>query len=94
MTTQPKPLPSINTSINGGAYFNWSWQGVGFGQLSFNLRKDSGKFSLDNEGMSREAVRKLMHAYADHVVDNAIFTDSTPEERRAAEAAEAAQNGS
>lgn len=56
------------------AYFDWGWQGCGFGQLSFSMDK-GGKITCMNECMGREAVRKLLHAFADYVADNAVLDD-------------------
>lgn len=61
-------------AISGGAYFNWGWQGCGFGQLSFKLRPD-GKFDVMNEAMGPDSVRKLLHAFADYVADHAVLED-------------------
>ena len=51
-------------------YFNWSMEGVGFGQLSVEYDRDLDKITCDNECMSREKVRKILVAFANHLVDN------------------------
>lgn len=66
--------PECDDVISGGAYFNWGWQGCGFGQLSFKLRPD-GKFDVMNEAMGPDSVRKLLHAFADYVADHAVLED-------------------
>lgn len=48
-------------------YFDWSMQGVGFGQLEVELDVATGKLLLDNECMSRERVATILHALADHI---------------------------
>jgi hypothetical protein len=69
-----KPI-EIGCIHNARAYFDWSWQGVGFGQLSFSYDRSSGRLSCNNECMSRESVRTLLRALADHIADNAILSD-------------------
>lgn len=49
-------------------YLDWRWQGCGFGQLSFSFDRENG-WECSNEMMSPEAVRKILHAYADYVAD-------------------------
>lgn len=54
-------------------YFDWSMEGVGFGQLLFT--SEQGKIFCENECMSREAVRKILRAFAEYVADNAVLID-------------------
>lgn len=56
-------------------YFDWGWKGFGFGQISFNYDRESGQLTCQNECMSRDAVRKIMHAFADYLADNAEMDD-------------------
>lgn len=57
--------------IHRGAYFSWCKTGCGFGELSFY--EQDGILYCDNEYMSRETVREILHALADHVADQAIM---------------------
>lgn len=67
--------PEISSIHWANVYFDWSWIGCGFGQLSFSLNKETGKLVCSNEFMSRESVRKILHALADHVADNCELLD-------------------
>ncbi len=42
----------------GGAYFNWTREGMGFGQLSFYMEDD--KLMCGNELMSKELIKKIL----------------------------------
>ena len=55
-------------------YFDWS-SDRGFGQLSFGLDPETGKLTCMNECLSRDSVRELLHALADHIADNAEFDE-------------------
>ncbi len=35
-----------------------------------SLNRETGELSCMNETMGRETVRKILHAYADHLADN------------------------
>lgn len=59
--------PKCTDVHSAGAYFDWSWEGCGFGQLSFSCK--DGVWSCDTEMMGPESTRKLLHAFADHVAD-------------------------
>lgn len=65
----------INGVYDAAAYFGWGADCIGFGQMSFSLDKDSGKFKCMNECMSKEFVRKTLHSLADHIADNVILED-------------------
>lgn len=65
--------PQIETLHFSNVYFSWCWEGVGFGQFSVNLR--DGKLEANNEIMSRESVRKLLHSWADYVADRSYLDD-------------------
>lgn len=69
-----KPI-EISSVHGANAYFDWSWAGRGFGQLSFSLNRETGKLTCMNECMSRKSVRELLHAFADHIADNCILED-------------------
>lgn len=69
--------PPVATDLfSSSIYFNWSWKGCGFGQLSVDLDIESGALLCNNECMRREDVRKLLHAYADFIADRCILTDN------------------
>lgn len=61
-------VPFVNEVHSAGAYFTWGWKRCGFGELSFGVK--DGKWHCDTECMGPESVRKLLHAFADHVADN------------------------
>lgn len=67
-----KPI-EIGSIHRGNIYFDWSWIGKGFGQLSVTAK--DGKLFCNNECMSRDSVRELLHALADHIADTAILDD-------------------
>jgi hypothetical protein len=67
--------PKVEGIHWGSGYFDWSWQHTGFGQLSFNVNRETGEIVIDNECMNREAVREILHAFADHIADNGILRD-------------------
>lgn len=68
----PCTSPDISVDpFSAGAYMNWSWKGKGFGQLSFSLK--DGKYECQNEGLSVESVRALLHTLADHIADNIVL---------------------
>lgn len=69
-----KPI-EISSIHNANVYFDWSWAGRGFGQLSFSMNKETGEIRCMNEYMSRESVRELLHAFADHIADNCMLED-------------------
>lgn len=69
-----KPI-EIGSIHHADAYFDWSWAGHGFGQLSFSFDRKTGKILVNNECMSRESVRELLHALADHIANNAELED-------------------
>ncbi len=68
--------PVVDWVHNANAYFDWGWKGCGFGQLSFSIDHNTGKISCMNECMSRDSVRKILHALADFVADRAILLDN------------------
>lgn len=65
-TVDPEDLLNVNLYIN--------WGGAGFGQLSVCLDRETGKLTCDNECVSREAVRKILHAMADTLADNVVLS--------------------
>lgn len=69
-------VPEVSFIHYGGVYFDWSWTGRGFGQLSFSRKKETGEITCLNECMGRESVRKILHALADHIADRAVLIDS------------------
>lgn len=68
----PEATDVFNTSI----YFNWSWMGCGFGQLSVELDREKGEIVCQNECMSRDSIRKILHAYADFIADRCVLADN------------------
>lgn len=66
--------PEVTEVMASDVYLNWSWPGIGFGQLSVSTRGD-GRIDCGNECMSREAVRLILRAYADHVADSCEMDD-------------------
>lgn len=76
MTDPQRPDIAIHDLFSANAYFGWGMKGVGFGQLSFSLDRETGRLSCMNECMSRERVRALLHAFADHVADNVILEET------------------
>jgi hypothetical protein len=59
----------------GTARFTWDWPSCGIGELSFGYSDETKKYECSNEGMGPESVRKLLHAFADHVADNINLED-------------------
>ncbi len=57
-------LPEIGAIFLGDVYFDWSWTGCGFGQLSFAVDKSTQRIVCDNECMRREDIRKILVAFA------------------------------
>ena len=70
--------PTIDEVFSAGAYFSWDWPKCGFGQLSFSkeLTENGVELTCMNECMNREAVRKLLHAFADFVADNVVLLEN------------------
>lgn len=58
---------------DGQVLFSWSAKGVGFGQLYFYFKEEDGTPMLhcDNEGMSKEFIKKMLCC----MVDEAIMND-------------------
>lgn len=63
-------IPVVDGVMCSNIYFNWEWEHRGFGQLSVDLDRETGKITIGNECMSRETVRKILHAYVDYIVNN------------------------
>ena len=70
MAENPPLIAGIHSA---GAYFDWQWQGCGFGQLSFNYDRETDAITCSDERMGKERVRTLLYALADHIADNATF---------------------
>lgn len=62
--------PVVDGVMCSNIYLNWEWEYRGFGQLSVELDQETGKITIDNECMSRDAVKKILYAYVDYIVDN------------------------
>lgn len=60
---------------SASAYFSWSAMGMGFGQMSFRLNKDTGKVEFDTECIGRETTRAMLHQFVDFIVDNGVSED-------------------
>lgn len=67
--------PVVDGLHQARMYFDWRWSGCGFGQLDVFQSKD-GVLTIDNECMSRDRVRAILHALADFIADRAILRDS------------------
>jgi hypothetical protein len=67
---------SVDSNFDHNSYFGWSWDGRGFGQLRVNQDPTNGLLFVENECMSRDSVRHLLHAYADYIADRAILVDN------------------
>lgn len=63
---------------SAGAYFDWGALGMGFGQMSFSLNKDTGKVEFDTECMGRESTRAMLHQFVDFIIDNGVSDDWNP----------------
>lgn len=68
--------PPTIAEVHAENYFTWSWKGCGFGELSFHLDPTTQRFKINNECMGKESVRKMLHAFADYIVDNSDLMDS------------------
>lgn len=67
-STSPETTSPQVEIINGHAYFNWRWQGVGFGQLGFKVSESGTTF--ETEALGKDRVRALLHALADQLADH------------------------
>ena len=67
--------PEIDSIHWGNAYFDWGWKGRGFGQLDFRVNRETGEIRIANECMSREMVRSILVAFANHIADKGILDD-------------------
>lgn len=65
--------PTVNYVDRFQILMGWSWKGCGFGELWIRYDEKTGKFEADTETMSRESVRKFLHALADHIADKMEF---------------------
>lgn len=45
--------PVVDGVMCSNIYFNWEWEHRGFGQLSVDLDRDTGKITIGNECMNR-----------------------------------------
>lgn len=68
--------PAVSFVHHASMYFDWSWIGCGFGQLSVDMSREDKKIEVMNECMSRDSVRKFLHAFADFIADRAILSDN------------------
>ncbi len=75
--------PVVDEVNYTNAYFNWSWPGCGFGQLSFGYDQTTKTWTCDNEGMGSNDVRRLLHAFAEHVADQLAPVIEAERDRRA-----------
>ncbi len=67
--------PEVTSLHRLDIYVDWSWPHRGFGQIRFTYDKITGIVTCENECMSRESVRKILHAMADHIADNCLLAD-------------------
>lgn len=64
--------PEVVNINNANIYFNWSWPGVGFGELWVGKKSNSDStLVVDAETMSKESARKLLYALVDKLLDEA-----------------------
>ena len=75
MTIKETASPRIGAVFGARAYFDWGWKDWGFGQLSFSADEETGRIFIDNECMTRERVRAILHAFADHIADNGVLNN-------------------
>ena len=68
--------PEVGAIHDIYAYFDWEWPGCGFGQLDVRFNREAGTVHIANECMSRERVRSILVAFANHIADNAILDDA------------------
>lgn len=61
--------PIVTSIHHADLYVDWSWAGCGFGQLRFSHDRNTGSWSVDNECMGPESVRRILHAAADTIAD-------------------------
>lgn len=54
-------------------YFRWCTNNLRFGELSFH--HENGRIKIDAETLHRDTVRKMLHDFVDHVMDNAELDD-------------------
>ena len=71
-----KPI-EIGGIHHANVYFDWVWAGRGFGQLSFSMNRETGVITCNNECMSRDSVRQILRALADHIADNVELEDES-----------------
>jgi len=62
--------PTVVRINDAGMYFNWSWDGIGFGETWVGTSKD-GRWVIDAECMGKERARALLYALVDKLVDEA-----------------------
>lgn len=67
---------------NLSAYFDWGALGMGFGQMSFELNKDTGQVEFDTENTTRETTRAMLHQFVDYIIDNGVSDDWEDEGKR------------
>lgn len=63
--------PTVYDIHNASCYFNWGWEGIGFGELWVGKSKEDGRLVVDAECMSKESARKLLYAMVDKLLDEA-----------------------
>ena len=63
--------PEVRDIHNANIYFNWGWEGIGFGEMWVGKSAESGHLVIDAECMSKESTRKLLYAMVDKLVDEA-----------------------
>lgn len=64
--------PEITDIFYARGYINWSWPGIGFGQLSFSSNEED-IITIDDECMGKERTRKIMYALVDKLIAEATF---------------------
>lgn len=64
--------PEIGEFMMFTIYLNWGWDGCGFGEFYASKNHDTGEWTIDDECMSPESVRKILHAAVDKFVDEQL----------------------
>lgn len=72
--------PEITATFAAEMYMHWHWAGCGFGELSIKYDPAKRIIECENECMSRESVRSLLHSFADYIADRAVLIDN-PEDK-------------
>lgn len=70
---RPPFVPVINEVMDLIIYANWGAKDWGFGQIYVKSKGE--EITIDNECMSMESIRSILHALADYIADNGVLLD-------------------